>query len=150
MNLTRIARNMIRVAPALTLGLSLGCLQGKSGWRRLIENTNNMIKVAGQEHGCVGRGEGEIEMESMKGDRIAEMIATDKAYTDYKLRCVDPQALNVKIDKENGAIVGVMANGSLLNIKIFVSGKQNYFDPISEKYISTVAVYGKKIKAKEE
>lgn len=136
---------MLRMVPVLTLGLSIGCISSKTAWQGFIENTNTMIKDAGKKYGCVGRGEGEIETESMKGGLIADNIARYNAYTDYKLRCVDPQALNVKIDKENSVIVGVMANGSLLNIKIFVCGKQNYFDPISEKYISTVAVYGKKI-----
>ncbi|MFA4843846.1 MAG: hypothetical protein WC632_02715 [Candidatus Margulisiibacteriota bacterium] len=144
MNLERIARNMIRMVPVLALGLSTGCLPGKSGWQRFIEKTNTMIVAAGKKHGCVGRGEGEIEMDSMMGDYIAENIAKNNAYTDYKLRCVDPQALNVKIDKENGVIVGIMANGSLLNIRLFDCGRQNYFDPTGEKYISTVAVCGRK------
>ena len=128
------------MVPVLTLGLSIGCLQGKSGWRKFIENTNTMITNAGAKYGCVGRGEGEIEMDSMLGDYIAEKIAQNNAYTDYKLRCVDPHASNVKIDKENGVIIGVLANGSMLKIRIFDCGKENYSS--GEMYYSSVAVCG--------
>jgi len=142
MNLGIIARNTIRTIPVLTLGLSLGCMQGKSGWQNFIEKTNIMIVDAGKKHDCVGRGEGEIEMESMKGEYIAKDIAKNNAYMDYKLRCVDSLALNIKIDRENGVITGVMANGSFLNIKLSVCGEENYSS--GEMYYSTVAVCGQK------
>jgi hypothetical protein len=126
MTLGRIARSMIRMVPVLTLGLSIGCLSGKSNWQRFIENTNTMIKSAENKYGCVGRGEGEIEMDSLLGDYMAEKMAESNANADYRLRCVDPKIPKVKIET------------------VFVCGKQNYFDSFRERYFSTVAVCGKK------
>lgn len=138
-----IAKSFMRMVPVLALGASIGCMQGKSNWQKFVEKTNTMIVDAGKKYGCVGRGEGEIEIDSMMGGYIAGEIAKNNAYTDYSLRCISPQAYNLKIDKENGTISGVMANGSLLKIRIFDCGRQDDFDPIGEKYYSAAAVCGR-------
>lgn len=135
---------MIVAVPAATAALSLGCISGKTNWHRFIEKTNTMIREAAQKYGCVGRGEGEMEMESMMGSYLAGEIAKNNAYMDYKLRCVDPFAYNVKIDKENGIITGVAIDGKPFKIKIFKYGSENHFNPIEEKHYATAAVYGQK------
>jgi len=143
MNIGRIARNVVRMVPAIALSASFGCVPGKTGLQMFIEKTNTMIADASKNHGCIGRGIGEIESGFFSAS-TAETMAEGDAHLDYMQRCVDPKISDIKVEKERGAVTKVIVDGQPMNIKLFVCGRENVHDDIRDKYFSAVVVCGQK------